>query len=586
MEYFEISSSVAKRTLHWPPNHPKSSNVISQGISIPRKILSRPPSRNHHQLDMEARDKAIALDEQRRLAGHSLIAHIATPDSEHTIKASVPHFPSPAWEIKNGQASVPRSGDLPGPAREIKMGEPVPPRPQSLNVATQTDFDKSREPPKTLADDSPYKSATGSEPPTALHCQTSEPVPNAPESKSRPDLTRHSYETDHRDSLKRMQAELHDSLGTTPPAQNYRKVTIEEEPLNSLQSPYLAIHEISANAFQLCTKRQDYEVFTTSLYEIDRLLEEAHAREAIPDPIEEQRLAQIAKACELAGIAQDIAHAENRTRQPLLEEDEFARLPARYQEYRDVASKAESDKLSPHRPYDHQIELEAGASTSNLKFHPLYRMSAEELEVVKKYLVENLDKGFIEPSQAPFAAPVLFVKKSDGSLRFCIDYRKLNLLTKKDRYPLPLIDETLARIGRAKLFTKLDIRQAFHRICIHPNSEELTTFRTRFGAYKCKVLPFGLTNGPATYQRYMNDVLFDYLDDFCTAYLDDILIYSDNELEHEQHVKKVLERLRNAGLQIDLKKCEFHVTRTKYLGFIISTHGIEVDPDKISVVRD
>jgi hypothetical protein len=251
-----------------------------------------------------------------------------------------------------------------------------------------------------------------------------------------------------------------------------------------------------------------------------------------------------------------------------------------------VASKAESDKLSPHRPYDHRIELENGASTSDLKFHPLYRMSAEELEVVKKYLVENLDKGFIEPSQAPFAAPVLFVKKPDGSLRFCIDYRKLNLLTKKDRYPLPLIDETLARIGRAKLFTKLDIRQAFHRIRMHPDSEELTTFRTRFGAYKCKVLPFGLTNGPATYQRYMNDVLFDYLDDFCTAYLDDILIYSDNELEHEHHVKRVLERLRNAGLQVDLKKCEFHVTRTKYLGFIISTDGIEVDPDKIAVVRD
>jgi len=119
-----------------------------------------------------------------------------------------------------------------------------------------------------------------------------------------------------------------------------------------------------------------------------------------------------------------------------------------------------------------------------------------------------------------------------------------------------------------------------------PESEELTTFRTRYGSYKCKVLPFGLTNGPATYQRYMNDVLFDYLDDFCTAYLDDILIYSDSELEHTEHVRKVLQRLRDAGLQADLKKCEFHVTRTKYLGFIVSTGGIEVDPEKVSVVRD
>jgi hypothetical protein len=126
-------------------------------------------------------------------------------------------------------------------------------------------------------------------------------------------------------------------------------------------------------------------------------------------------------------------------------------------------------------------------------------MTTAELETVKQYLVDNLNKGFIEPSQAPFAAPVLFVKKANGSLRFCIDFRKLNQITRKDRYPLPLIDETLARISKAKIFTKLDIRQAFHRIRIDPQSEELTTFRTRYGSYKCKVLPFGLTNGPATY---------------------------------------------------------------------------------------
>ena len=127
---------------------------------------------------------------------------------------------------------------------------------------------------------------------------------------------------------------------------------------------------------------------------------------------------------------------------------------------------------------------------------------------------------------------MLFVKKPSGGLRFYIDYRKLNALTRKDRYPLPLIDETLARISSAKIFTKLDIRQAFYRIRIHPDSEDLTTFRTRYRVYKCKVLPFGLINGPATYQRYINDVLFDYLDDFYTAYLDDILIYSNDELSH------------------------------------------------------
>ena len=119
-----------------------------------------------------------------------------------------------------------------------------------------------------------------------------------------------------------------------------------------------------------------------------------------------------------------------------------------------------------------------------------------------------------------------------------------------------------------------------------PDSEELTTFRTRYGAYKCKVLWEGLTNGPATYQRYMNDILFNYLDDFCTAYLNDILIYSEDPLEHDEHVGKVLERLRDAGLQVDIKKSEFRTTRTKYLGFIVSTDSIETDPDKIRVVKD
>ena len=119
-----------------------------------------------------------------------------------------------------------------------------------------------------------------------------------------------------------------------------------------------------------------------------------------------------------------------------------------------------------------------------------------------------------------------------------------------------------------------------------PESEEYTTFRTRYGSYKCKVVPFGLSNGPATYQRYMNDVLIDYLDDFYTAYLDDILIYSEDPLKHESQVKKVLQRLRDAGLQADIKKSEFSVTRTKYLGYIMTTKGIEVDPEKVEPLRN
>jgi Reverse transcriptase (RNA-dependent DNA polymerase) len=201
--------------------------------------------------------------------------------------------------------------------------------------------------------------------------------------------------------------------------------------------------------------------FSISLYEIDYLIEK-----------------------KLADEKDDLRVQEN--------------LPEEYRDIIDAFSKAASDTLPPRRPYDHKIQL-TDDNTDGLSYSPLRHQSADELRAVKQYLIENLHKGFIEASQAPFAAPILFVKKSDGSLRFCIDYRKLNNLTRKDQYPLPLIEETLARLSKARIFTKLDIRQAFHRIRIDPDSEELTTFRTRYGAYKCKVMPFGLTNGPATY---------------------------------------------------------------------------------------
>ncbi|MGH7238909.1 MAG: reverse transcriptase family protein, partial [Candidatus Saccharimonadales bacterium] len=210
-------------------------------------------------------------------------------------------------------------------------------------------------------------------------------------------------------------------------------------------------------------------------------------------------------------------------------------------------------------------------------------MNLEELEAVKTYLEANLQKGFIVPSSASFASPIL-IAHSGNKLRFCVDYRKLNAISKKDCHPLPLIDELMNRLNGAKFFTKLDIRQGFHRIRIDPDSIDLTTFKTRYGNYKYRVVPFGLSNGPAHFQRFINSTFFDFLDDFLTAFIDDLLIYSKTLKEHEEHVKKVLTRLREAGLQASISKCEFHVTRTKYLGFIVTTEGIEADPEKISII--
>lgn len=376
-----------------------------------------------------------------------------------------------------------------------------------------------------------------------------QPVPPPRRILPRPPVGKQTHNLHCREAVKRMNREL--GLRDEKPPCTPTMDTKSSRAIDELRRVDVAL--IGGVGFHLGMKRKDNEFFVTSLYEVDRIIEE------------KQRVTEQSDETET--------------------EDEMLRrtVPPEYHDLIDIFSKAGSDQLPPHRPYDHKIKLIGDVP---LGYHPLYHQTVEELRTLKEYLRDNLDKGFIEHSSAPFASPILFVKKPSGALRFCIDYRKLNELTEKDRYPLPLLDETLARISRAKVFTKLDIRQAFHRIRMDPASEELTTFRTRYGQYKCKVLPFGLTNGPATYQRYMNDVLFEYLDNFCTAYLDDIIIYSEDVTEHELHVRKVLERLRQAGLQVDIKKCEFSVTRTKYLGFIISTDGIEVDPEKVTVVRN
>ena len=179
------------------------------------------------------------------------------------------------------------------------------------------------------------------------------------------------------------------------------------------------------------------------------------------------------------------------------------------------------------------IELKDGESPP---WGPIYALSEPELKELRKNLEENLSNGYIRPSKSPAGASILFVKKKDGTYRMCVDYRKLNALTKKDRYPLPLIEENLNRIRSAKYFTKIDLRSAYHLIRIKEGDEWKTAFRTRYGHFEYTVMPFGLTNAPAVFQRFMNHVFKDILDQYVIIYLDDILIYSETLEEHIQHV--------------------------------------------------
>jgi hypothetical protein len=204
---------------------------------------------------------------------------------------------------------------------------------------------------------------------------------------------------------------------------------------------------------------------------------------------------------------------------------------------------------------------------------------------VKKYIDEELAKGTIEPSKSPCASPVLIVRKPNGGLRVCMDYRALNAITVKDRYPIPLIKETLDRLCKAQIFTRLDIVAAFNNMRIREGDEYMTAFITRYGLYQYKVLPFGLCNGPASWQRYMNSLMPEFLDEFVTIYLDDLLIYSENLDSHIQHVRKVLLKLRAAGIPADIDKCEFHVQEVKYLGLILTPGGLKMDPSKVDAIQ-
>jgi hypothetical protein len=273
----------------------------------------------------------------------------------------------------------------------------------------------------------------------------------------------------------------------------------------------------------------------------------------------------------------------NKALEPKVYTDPATKVPPEYHDLLEVFSREDSDRLPKRRPYDHNIKVEEGKQHG---FGPLYGMSQNELKVLRKYLCDNLSKGFIRASSSPVASPVIFVKKPGGGLRFCVDYRALNAVTVKNRYPIPLIQETLSRLSKAKYYTKLDIIAAFNRLRIADGEEWLTAFRTRCGLFEYLVMPFGLANAPSTFQHFVNDVLRPYLDIFCTAYLDDILIYSENLHEHREHVRSVLNALKEAGLQLDIDKCEFHKTEVVYLGYVIGTDGVQMDPKKVQTIVD
>ena len=252
-------------------------------------------------------------------------------------------------------------------------------------------------------------------------------------------------------------------------------------------------------------------------------------------------------------------------------------------EYETVLQEELPPQMPPTRSVDHQIPLKPDMPPP---FRGIFRLSQFELDELKRQLDQLLKDGKIQPSTSPYGAPVLFVKKKNGKLRMCIDYRALNSQTIQNRYALPRIDELFDRLHGAKVFTKLDLTSGYYQIAIDPKDRYKTAFRTRYGHYEFNVMPFGLTNAPATFQTLMNDIFRDLLDVCVIVYLDDILVYSKNEEDHEQHLRQVLQRLKENQLYARLSKCTFFANSIEYLGHIVDGDGLRPNPELVQALVD
>ncbi len=307
----------------------------------------------------------------------------------------------------------------------------------------------------------------------------------------------------------------------------------------------------------MLVKQSDIKIFAVIILKIDRLIT------TVENKSEEVNL-------------YELFHAE------VLEQVKI-KLFSEYHDYLDVFNRAMINQLSLHRFYDHKIEL---IDEETLSRSRLYQTFNHKLQKIKKYLIKHLNKEFIFFSFASYVSLILFIEKKDESLRFCIDYRKLNALIKWNRYSLSLIDETFARIQESKYLIQLNIIVAFNKLRMHSDSEDLTIFIIFFNSYKYHVMFFELINESTFYQHYMNDVLFEYLHQFCQIYLDDIIIYSKILKKHKRHVRLILNRLQEADLQIDINKCKFHVQEIIFLELLMSIERLKMNSRKMQAIVD
>ncbi|MBW0534889.1 hypothetical protein O181_074604 [Austropuccinia psidii MF-1] len=255
-------------------------------------------------------------------------------------------------------------------------------------------------------------------------------------------------------------------------------------------------------------------------------------------------------------------------------------VPPSYHQYLDVFSKVKAEKLPPHCACDHHIELEVLLPPVGV----IYSSSKHESETLQAYISENVEKGLIRPSSSLTGALVLFVKKKDGGLCLCFDYHKLNYFTRKNRYPVPPMNQLLTVFNGSTIFSKIDLFSAYNLLRIKEGDEHLTAFKTKYGSYEYLVIPFGLINAPASFQNLVDDIFEYFLDIFVAVYLDDIMVFSSSEEEHVRNVASALQRLRDNKLFSKASKCLFHSSSVEYLGCVVSSDGLKIDSSKVQQI--
>jgi Reverse transcriptase (RNA-dependent DNA polymerase) len=259
-------------------------------------------------------------------------------------------------------------------------------------------------------------------------------------------------------------------------------------------------------------------------------------------------------------------------------------VPWKYHDYLDIFDKDKADRFPDTRPWDHKIEMKSGFEPKSFK---TYNLRPEEQVELDKFLKENLDKGYIKPSQSPMASPFFFVKKKDGKIRPCQDYQYLNDWTVKNAYPLPLISEIMDKIKGTKFFTKFDVRWGYNNVRIKAEDQWKAAFKTNRGLFEPMVMFFGMCNSPATFQAMMDSIFSDMIKgQKVIVYMDDILIFAESQKELQEWTKQVLQRLREHDLFLKPKKCEFNKSTMEYLGLIIQEGKLLMDPVKLSGIRD